>query len=37
MLKAKKKIFKNGLRVITIPMKDNPTITVLVLVGTGSD
>lgn len=37
MIKAKKKIFKNGLRVITIPMKDNPTVTVLVLVGTGSD
>lgn len=37
MLKAKKKIFKNGLRVVTVPMKDNPTVTVLVLVGTGSD
>jgi len=37
MLKAKKKIYKNGLRVITVPMKDNPTVTVLVLVGTGSD
>jgi predicted Zn-dependent peptidase len=37
MIKAKKKIFKNGLRVVTIPMKDNPTVTVLVLVGTGSD
>ena len=37
MQKAKKKIYKNGLRVITIPMKDNPTVTVLVLVGTGSD
>jgi predicted Zn-dependent peptidase len=37
MLKAKKKIYKNGLRVVTIPMKDNPTVTVLVLVGTGSD
>ena len=37
MQKAKKKIFKNGLRVVTIPMKDNPTVTVLVLVGTGSD
>ncbi len=31
-----KKIFPNGLRVITVPMKDNPTVTVLVLVGTGS-
>jgi len=37
MLKAKKKIYKNGLRVVTIPMKDNPTVTVLVLVGTGSE
>ncbi len=37
MQKAKKKIFKNGLRVVTVPMKDNPTVTVLVLVGTGSD
>jgi len=37
MQKAKKKIFKNGLRVVTIPMKDNPTVTVLVLVGAGGD
>ncbi len=37
MIKAKKKVFKSGLRVVTIPMKDNPTVTVLVLVGTGSD
>lgn len=37
MQKAKKKILKNGLRVVTVPMKDNPTVTVLVLVGTGSD
>ena len=37
MLKAKKKTYKNGLRVITVPMKDNPTVTVLVLVGTGSN
>jgi predicted Zn-dependent peptidase len=37
MIKAKKKTYKNGLRVITIPMSDNPTVTVLVLVGTGSD
>lgn len=37
MTKPKKKILKNGLRVVTIPMKDNPTVTVLVLVGTGSD
>jgi len=31
-----KKILKNGLRVVTVPMKDNPTVTVLVLVETGS-
>jgi predicted Zn-dependent peptidase len=31
-----KKILKNGLRVITVPMKDNPTATVLVLVEAGS-
>lgn len=31
-----KKVLKNGLRVITIPMKDNPTVTVLVLVEAGS-
>jgi predicted Zn-dependent peptidase len=37
MLRFNKKTFKNGLRIITVPMKDNPTVTVLVLVGTGSD
>ena len=37
MQRAKKKTYKNGLRIITVPMKDNPTVTVLVLVGTGSD
>jgi len=31
-----KKKLKNGLRYITVPMKDNPTVTVLVLVETGS-
>ena len=31
-----KKVLKNDLRVVTIPMKDNPTATVLVLVETGS-
>lgn len=31
-----KSTLKNGLRVITVPMKDNPTVTVLVLVETGS-
>lgn len=32
----KKTIFKNGLRLITVPMQDNPTATVLVLVEAGS-
>lgn len=35
-MKFSKKTFKNGLRVVTIPMKDNPTVTVLVLVAAGS-
>jgi predicted Zn-dependent peptidase len=35
-MKFKKTILKNGLRVITVPMKDNPTATVLVLVEAGS-
>ena len=35
-MKFTKTKLKNGLRVITIPMKDNPTATVLVLVETGS-
>ena len=35
-MKFSKKVFKNGLRVITVPMKDNPTVTVLVLVEAGS-
>jgi len=35
-MKFSKKVFKNGLRVIIVPMKDNPTATVLVLVGAGS-
>jgi predicted Zn-dependent peptidase len=35
-MKVSKKILKNGLRVVTIPMKDNPTATVLVLVEAGS-
>ncbi|HUC88775.1 MAG TPA: pitrilysin family protein [Candidatus Paceibacterota bacterium] len=37
MQKPNKKTLKNGLRIVTVPMKDNPTVTVLVLVGTGSD
>src|SRR3989344_4358001 len=31
-----KKTLPNGLRVITVPIKDNPTVTVLVLVAVGS-
>ena len=31
-----KKVFKNGLRLVVVPMKDNPTVTVLVLVEAGS-
>jgi predicted Zn-dependent peptidase len=35
-MKFYKKVLENGLRVVTIPMKDNPTATVLVLVEAGS-
>ncbi len=35
-MKFSKHIFPNGLRLITAPMADNPTVTVLVLVETGS-
>ncbi|MEK7140598.1 MAG: pitrilysin family protein [Patescibacteria group bacterium] len=35
-MKFSKKVLSNGLRVITVPMKDNPTVTVLVLVAAGS-
>jgi predicted Zn-dependent peptidase len=35
-MKFIKKVLKNGLRIVTIPMKDNPTATVLVLVEAGS-
>src|SRR5574339_364636 len=35
-MKFSKKTLPNGLRVITVPMKDNPTVTVLVLVEAGS-
>jgi len=35
-MKYTKKKLKNGMRIITVPMKDNPTTTVLVLVETGS-
>lgn len=35
-MKITKKTLQNGLRVVTVPMKDNPTATVLVLVEAGS-
>ncbi|KKQ88231.1 MAG: M16 family peptidase [Parcubacteria group bacterium GW2011_GWF2_38_8] len=35
-MKFSKKILPNGLCLITVPMKDNPTVTVLVLVEAGS-
>jgi len=33
---VEKTVFSNGLRVVTIPQRDTKTVTVLVLVGTGS-
>ncbi len=35
-MKAKLKTLKNGLRIITVPMKDNPTATVMVMVEAGT-
>jgi len=35
-MKYTRKVLKNGLRIITVPMKDNPTATILVLVEAGS-
>ena len=35
-MKFNKTILKNGLKVVTVPMKDNPTVTVLVMVEAGS-
>lgn len=35
-MKFTKKILKNGLRLVTVPMKDNPAVTVLVMVEAGS-
>ncbi|HEY4479743.1 MAG TPA: pitrilysin family protein [Candidatus Paceibacterota bacterium] len=35
-MRFKRKVLKNGMRVITVPMHDNPTVTVLVLVEAGS-
>jgi predicted Zn-dependent peptidase len=33
----KKTVLKNGLRIITVPLKDNPTVTAMVLVEAGSE
>lgn len=35
-MKFTKKVLNNGLKIVTVPMKDNPTVTVLMLVETGS-
>jgi predicted Zn-dependent peptidase len=35
-MKFTKKILKNGLRVVTVPMQDNPAVTVFVMVEAGS-
>jgi predicted Zn-dependent peptidase len=35
-MKLKKKVLPHGLKMIAVPMADNPTVTVLVLVETGS-
>src|SRR3989344_9130564 len=36
-MKFSKKVLKNGLRIITVPMRDNPTVTVLVMDEAGSE
>jgi predicted Zn-dependent peptidase len=36
-MKPKKTVLKNGLRVVSVPLKDNPTVTVVVLVAVGSN
>lgn len=36
-MKFKKTVLENGLTIITAPMKDSPTVTVLAAVSTGSD
>lgn len=35
-MKIKKTTLKNGLRIVTVPMKDSPTVTVLVVVAAGT-
>lgn len=36
-MKVTKKTLKNGVRLITVPMKDNPAVTVMVVAGAGSN
>jgi predicted Zn-dependent peptidase len=36
-MKFKKTVLRNGLRIITVPLKDNPTVTVYCLVAAGSE
>lgn len=35
-MKFTKKVLKNGLRVVTVPMKENPTVTIFIMVEAGS-
>jgi predicted Zn-dependent peptidase len=35
-MKPKLKTLKNGMRIVTVPMKDNPTVTVMVMVEAGT-
>lgn len=35
-MKPKVKTLKNGMRIVTVPMKDNPTVTVMVMVEAGT-
>lgn len=35
-MKPRRKVLKNGVRIIVVPMKDNPTVTVMALVEAGS-
>lgn len=36
-MKVSKKTLKNGVRILTIPMEDNPAVTVMVFAGAGSN
>jgi len=35
-MKCTKKVLKNGLRIVTVPMKESPAVTVFVMVGAGA-